>query len=252
MGAPNLHQRLYLAKALNEETDHLFDHPDLNEQEFRKRLAGRTGINPKSKEGIRKMGKAIAKVTPSVKPRPATEYTPIREDSDDDISITEALSLKHEILEGSRGLARHERIVKALTKKSKSLYGDVKGLSPSDPEFSRRLGARENEPKRREREEKYFKLSRGQQARDRVQIARERTRAGLSPKIPASSVNATSIDATGTWRTKSEPVSQNPKTYKRGKPGTYGAPARVPKAVLKYRETSKAKKAAALAAKGKK
>lgn len=34
MNSPNLQQRIYLAKALNENTDTLFDHPEMNEEEM--------------------------------------------------------------------------------------------------------------------------------------------------------------------------------------------------------------------------
>lgn len=178
MSIPNIQQQMYLKKALNEDTDGMFDHPTLDE--------------------------------------------------------------------GSRGLARHERIVKALKKKSSALYGSTRGLKPYDPEFKKAFDAQQAQPKRRERTANYSRLARGQQDRDRVQISRERSRAGLSPQIPSSTVNMTTVDDTGTWRVKSEPVSQDPKTYaKKG----YNAPARVPKKVLKYRETSAAKKAAGIAAK---
>jgi hypothetical protein len=63
MNSPNLQQRIYLAKALNENTDTLFDHPQMNEEEM-----GEESIT----EGVRRMrrlrrahvsGKASRKTT---------------------------------------------------------------------------------------------------------------------------------------------------------------------------------------------
>jgi hypothetical protein len=160
MSIPNMQQRFYLAKALNEDTDHLFDHPETLE-------------------------------------------------------------------EGSRGLARHERIVRALTKKAASLKATPQASKSSEAYHNRWMNKQ--------------RLAKGQQDRDIAQIARERGRAGLTQRIPNKTTNASHADETETWRVKSEPRSLS-KGF---------AAARVPKAVLKYRETSKAKKAAALAAKGK-
>ena len=39
--------------------------------------------------------------------------------------------------EGSRGRARHERIVKALEKKSAALFGATRGLKPHQPEYAK-------------------------------------------------------------------------------------------------------------------
>jgi hypothetical protein len=139
-----------------------------------------------------------------------------------------------ELVEGSRGLARHGRIVKALTKKADRLFGKTRGLKPGEPEYKARLASVSAEPGYFDRFRNYNRLARGQQSRDRVQISRERMRAGLSPKIPSETVNVAHGDRTGTWRIKSEPKSQSP--------GSVGK--RVPKAVLKYREASAAKAAA--------
>jgi hypothetical protein len=203
MGIPNMQQRFYLAKALNEDTDHLFDHPETLVEQV---------------EGNRRPLKRVLPKTPKAeKAKPVTKTKVHRTGGD--------WKTPADLKEGSRGLARHERIVKALTRKAASLKATPDKMSSA---YNARAMNK-------------LRLSKGQQDRDRTQIARERGRAGLDPRITARSVNATHADETGTWRVKSEPRSLS-KGF---------AAARVPKAVLKYRETSKAKKAAALAAKGK-
>lgn len=84
------------------------------------------------------------------------------------------------------------------------------------------------------------------QSRDRSAIAKERFRSGLDPKIPVSSVQS-AIPTKLSWRVKSEPHALNTKGEP-VKPGesVYRAAARVPKAVLKFREKGRAKKAAAM------
>jgi hypothetical protein len=115
-----------------------------------------------------------------------------------------------EVSEGSRGLARHERIVKALKKKAASMAGVPAGERGTAAYHNRFMNK--------------LRLSKGQQMRDRVQISRERMRAGLAPGIPSKTVSPPKGDETGTWRIKS------------------GAD-RAPKAVLKYRAASAAKAA---------
>lgn len=212
---------------------------------MRSRVASRGGVTgrlyPMESTGAAKgryraalarLGKRLSEIKPLEKPKPIVNpFTKPFKDKDKTVS------------EGSRGLARHERIIKALKKKSAALWSSTRGLKPSDPEYAKARAAQEAQPNRRERTANYSRLSRGQQTRDRVQISRERVRAGLRPQIPPATINATSVDDTGTFRVKSEPVSQHPDLLKRFK-GRIHAPARVPKAVLKYRASSAAKAAA--------
>lgn len=118
--------------------------------------------------------------------------------------------------EGSRGLARHERIVRALKAKSAALKATPESEKTSDRYHSRFMNK--------------LKLSQGQQSRDRVQISRERMRSGLQPQIPEKTVSPPQGDETGTWRIRS------------------GAD-RAPKTVLKYRAASAAKATAGRAKK---
>lgn len=114
-----------------------------------------------------------------------------------------------EVSEGSRGLARHGRIVKALERKQASMAKVPAGERGTAAYHSRFMNK--------------LTLSKGQQERDRVQISRERVRAGLAPGIPSKTVSPAKGDETGTWRIKS-------------------GSDRAPKTVLKYRAAAKAKR----------
>lgn len=244
MSIPNIQQQLYLKKALNENTDGIFDHEIIDEGSY---------VHSKGelKKAIKGSKRNIVKALKRGNKKDAEFWMQNKKDAESQMSesITEGLLRRYQDLkEGSRGRARHERIVNALKKKSAALWGSTRGMKPSDPGYREARAAEEAQPKRRERIANYNRLARDQQGRDRVQISRERRRAGLGSQIPSSTVNMASVDDTGTWRVKSEPVSQHPDLQKRFK-GTAHAPARVPKKVLKYRETSAAKKAAGIAAK---
>jgi hypothetical protein len=92
---------------------------------------------------------------------------------------------------------------------------------------------RSADPAYQAKKAKYSKLAKDLPSADIAQIARERRRVGLSPEPPSRSLKAT-IDRTGSPRITASP------TFKPESDSGYGAP-RVPKKVLKYRETSKLK-----------
>jgi len=140
-----------------------------------------------------------------------------------------------DIQEGSRGTARHERRIKSLERKKKALFGYL-----DRPRGTRISAEQEKEGERvrsqpgyEAKREKYRKLSKGLLSADYAQIARERRRAGLHPEPPTRSLKTT-IDRTGSSRITSQP------TFNSDVDSGYVAP-RVPKKVLKYRETSKLK-----------
>lgn len=88
------------------------------------------------------------------------------------------------------------------------------------------------------------------QGRDRARLATERRRAGLDPTKLGSNTQA-GLHGGRTWAIKAEPHPVNV-VGEPVKPGEkpYRAGVRVPKAVLKYRATSKAKETAAKESKG--
>jgi hypothetical protein len=201
MGAPNIQQQLYLKKALNENTDNMFEHT----------VGGDTiteGLLAKIKSSTPK--KPIPKMKPVAKPR--NPRLPSGAGGTD--------ARGNYINEGSRGKAKHERINQSMGRLLKRI--SKPGTKINSPEFLKHLG---------------FDM----QSLDRAQIARERQRAGLSPKIPSSSVVPNVGDpVSGKYRTVSDPDMLG---QKGGKP-------RVPKKVQKYREVSGAKAVAGKLKKG--
>jgi hypothetical protein len=141
-----------------------------------------------------------------------------------------------ELQEGSRGTARHERRIKSLERKRKQLYGYLdnrpRGIRIS-AEQEKEAQKRSADPAYQAKKAKYNKLAKDLPSADIAQIARERRRAGLHSEPPTRSLKAT-IDRTGSPRITSSP------TFKPESDSGYVAP-RVPKKVLKYRETSKFK-----------
>ena len=211
MSIPNIQQQLYLKKALNEDTDGMFDHPTLDEGSY-------VHSKKQLKKAVKGSKREIVKAMKRGNKKDAEFWMQNKKDAESQMSesIAEGLLRRYnELTEGSRGLARHQRIVKALKKKTASLKSTPKPTTTADGEALHK------------RTMNTLKLSKGQQLRDRVQISRERMRAGLAPGIPSKTVSPPQGDETGTWRIKS------------------GAD-RAPKTVLKYRAASAAK-----AAKGK-
>lgn len=205
MGAPNIQQQLYLKKALNENTNNMFEH-----------TVGGDTIS----EGL--LAK-LKKIKPGIKPmKPLTKMgavKPVKKPT-----MPSGASGTDErgryINEGSRGKAKHERINQSLGRMMKRI--SKPGTKVNDPEFLKHLG---------------FNM----QSLDRAQIARERQRAGLSPKIDPKSVVPNVVDpVSGKYRTVSDPTM----------PGQKGGKTRVPKAVQKYRKASAEKAAKGKAAKG--
>jgi len=223
MNIPNIQQELYLKKALNEDTDGMFDHDrllnELSPQTYTsyiKKAAPDLAIQSGDYGGLGPQhGKSHYKNWRNARRRMGNRIRGIQQAAQSaSKNLAEGLLCKYsELIEGSRGLARHQRIVKALTKKAASLKNVSAGERRTDAYHRRFMNK--------------LTLSKGQQERDRVQISRERMRAGLAPGIPSKTVSPPHGDETETWRIKS------------------GAD-RAPKTVLKYRAASTAK-----AAKGK-
>jgi len=352
MNSPNLQQRIYLAKALNENTDTLFDHPQMNEEEMgeesisegvrRMRRLRRAHVSGKAsrktadaydkelsklsasrlrrggarkqtirgfftdkpttpaadkayerftkgaidkahakgkkifegmdldegsyvhskgqlKKSIKGSKREIVKAMKRGNKKEASFWMQNKKDAEEQLkegsfntnnqflqhlnSITPQGRAKdtkifipaEELQEGSRGTARHERRIKSLERKRKQLYGYLdrpRGIRIS-AEQEKEAQKRSADPAYQAKKAKYNKLAKDLPSADIAQIARERRRAGLSPKPPTRSLKAT-IDRTGSSRITSQP------TFKPDSDSGYVAP-RVPKKVLKYRETSKFK-----------
>lgn len=257
MGAPNIQQQLYLAKALNENTDEMFDHERFFKAANAEKPMNEEEIGEESiSEGYTKKAMRAAGTPKFFDLENRATASELRRGGASKRTMKKYFNTDGNYSAGSRALAR-------FNKKAGVNAGAARLSAHATKSDAKRKAARIAEESISEwllRKIELAEGSRGKsrlerirgtpgadnQARDRAEISRERRRAGLSPRIPDSSVQAAMLKKTKKGKTvfgvSSEPYAidslGNP-VPKGTKP--YRAAARVPKAVLKRREEAKIK-----------
>lgn len=236
MNIPNIQQQLYLKKALNEDTDGMFDHPTLDEGSY-------VHSKKQLKKAVKGSKREIVKAMKRGNKKDAEFWMQNKKDAESQMSESITEGFLRKLNEGSRGTQRLKRIMKSVTKNYEQgekiigkqdpdirMAGFVNPNNAAAKEQSARLsaGVRHMEKKRG--------LRREINARTRAAAARERGRAGLNPNIPTSTSLSPAIVG--------GPLGKN--INRTGGYEHQENPKRIPKAVQNYRKASAAK-----AAKGK-